>query len=86
MLRALFSFVFAAVMWVQVPQWQNDWSQCALDLPDVDCHWYVVAPDSTFGDGFSWENAAWFSVEGLQDVANLKNTMAGLQNRKPSEI
>ena len=38
MLQALASFVLAAVMWVQVPQWQNDWSRCAVDVPDVDCH------------------------------------------------
>ena len=24
-----------------------------------------------FGDGFDWETAPWYSVEGLQDVANL---------------
>ena len=30
MLKALFSLVFAAVMWVQVPQWQPDWSQCSV--------------------------------------------------------
>ena len=53
MLKALFSLVFAAVMWVQVPQWQPDWSQCSIDTPDVDCHWYVTAPDNTFGEGFS---------------------------------
>ena len=41
MLKALFSLVFAALMWVQVPQWQPDWSQCSVDTPDVDCHWYV---------------------------------------------
>ena len=50
MLQSLISLVFAAVMWVQVPQWANDWSQCSVDAPDVDCHWYVVAPDNTFGD------------------------------------
>ena len=75
MLQAILSAVFAAVMWVQVPQWQPDWSQCSVDTPDVDCHWYVVAPDNTFGEGFSWENAPWFSVEGLQDVAQLSSTM-----------
>ena len=67
MFKALFSLVVAAVMWVQVPQWQPDWSQCSVDTPDVDCHWYVTAPDNTFGEGFSWENAPWFSAEGLLD-------------------
>ena len=86
MLKALFSVVFAAVMWVQVPQWQPDWSQCAVDTPDVDCHWYVTAPDNTFGDGFSWENAPWFSAEGLRDVGELKDTMTALHGRASEEI
>ena len=85
MLQSLISLVFAAVMWVQVPQWANDWSQCSVDAPDVDCHWYVVAPDNTFGEGFSWEHAPWFSAEGLQDVANLKNTMTGIHRNATSE-
>ena len=81
MLQALASFVLAAVMWVQVPQWQNDWSRCAMDVPDVDCHWYVVAPDNTFGEGFSWENAPWFSAEGLSDVAELSRTMPAIHQQ-----
>ncbi|MBL6802098.1 MAG: hypothetical protein O2972_02530 [Cyanobacteria bacterium] len=80
MLQALISVVFAAVLWVQVPQWQNDWSQCSVDVPDVDCHWYVVAPDNTFGEGFSWENAPWFSAEGLLDIGRLKNTMGNIHD------
>ena len=78
MLRSLFSLVFAAVMWVQVPQWKADWSKCAVDVPDVSCHWYVVAPDSTFGEGFDWASAPWFDANGLQDVAKLENTMEGI--------
>ena len=81
MLQVLASFVLAAVMWVQVPQWQNDWSRCAVDVPDVDCHWYVVAPDNTFGEGFSWENAPWFSAEGLSDVAELSRTMPAIHQQ-----
>jgi|TARA_A200000113_G_scaffold172364_2_gene157341 hypothetical protein len=81
MLKALFSLVFAAVMWVQVPQWQPDWSQCSVDTPDVDCHWYVTAPDNTFGEGFSWENAPWFSAEGLRDVGDLNNTMTTIHGQ-----
>ena len=81
MLQALASFVLAGVMWVQVPQWQNDWSRCAVDVPDVDCHWYVVAPDNTFGEGFSWENAPWFSAEGLSDVAELSRTMPAIHQQ-----
>ena len=81
MLKPLFSLVFAAVMWVQVPQWQPDWSQCSVDTPDVDCHWYVTAPDNTFGEGFNWENAPWFSAEGLRDVGDLNNTMTTIHSQ-----
>ena len=42
-----------------------------VDVPDTSCHWYVANVDNTFGDGFDWETAPWYSVEGLQDVANL---------------
>ena len=47
----IFSFLLASVMWVQVPQWEADWSKCAVDVPDSSCHWYVAAPDNTFGEG-----------------------------------
>jgi hypothetical protein len=79
MLTSFISLVLASVMWVQVPQWENDWSKCAVDVPDVGCHWYIVNPDNTFGKGFSWENAPWFSAEGLLDVSKLENTMLTLQ-------
>lgn len=79
MLQSLFSLVFAAVMWVQVPQWANDWSQCSVDAPDVDCHWYVVAPDNTFGEGFDWATAPWFDVNGLHDIAQLQHTVDAIQ-------
>ena len=85
MLKALFSMVFAAVMWIQVPQWQPDWSQCSVDTPDVDCHWYVTAPDNTFGEGFSWENAPWFSAEGLRDVGELNHTMMAIHSQAAGE-
>ena len=29
------------VMYVQVPQWADDWAVCAVDIPDAKCHWYV---------------------------------------------
>ena len=79
MLRTIVSLLFAAVMWVQVPQWSNDWSKCAVDVPDTACHWYVVAPDNTFGEGFSWANAPWFSAEGLLDIGELTDTMTNIQ-------
>ncbi len=78
MLRSIASLLFAAVMWVQVPQWSNDWSKCAVDVPDTACHWYVVAPDNTFGEGFSWANAPWFSAEGLLDIGELSDTMSNI--------
>jgi hypothetical protein len=31
------------------------------------------------GEGFSWANAPWFSVEGLRDIGELHNTMASIQ-------
>ena len=67
----LFSFLFAVTLWVQVPQWSDDWSHCAVDVPDSSCHWYIVNADNTFGEGFDWANASWFDVNGLQDIANL---------------
>ena len=66
-----FSFLFAVTLWVQVPQWSDDWSNCAVDVPDSSCHWYIVNADNTFGEGFDWETAPWFDVNGLQDIANL---------------
>ena len=75
MLQGLFSLVLAAVMWVQVPQWQNDWSKCSVEAPDVDCHWYVVAPDNTFGEGFDWANAPWIDAHELLYAGNFNNTM-----------
>ena len=79
MIRSLLSLFFATILWVQVPQWQDDWSQCAVDVPDVACHWYITAPDSTLGEGFSWSNAPWFDAHGLQDIANIQNTVSNLQ-------
>ena len=59
-------------IWVQVPQWSDDWEKCAVDVPDAACHWYVANADNTFGEGFDWENAPWYSVEGLNDVAPIQ--------------
>ena len=60
------------VMWVQVPQWTDDWAVCAVDIPDAACHWYVANADNTFGERFDWENAPWFDVNGLKDVAPIQ--------------
>ena len=56
------------VLYVQVPQWTDDWAVCAVDIPDAQCHWYVQQADNTFGEGFDWETAPWFDANGLNDV------------------
>ena len=43
----LLSLILSSVLWVQVPQWSDDWSKCAVDVPDASCHWYITAPDNT---------------------------------------
>ena len=58
----------APVIWVQIPQWTDDWAVCAVDIPDASCHWYVAEADNTFGEGFDWETAPWFDANGLNDV------------------
>ena len=74
----LFSFILSLfanhlpVMYVQVPQWADDWAVCAVDIPDAKCHWYVMAPDNTFGEGFDWESAPWFDANGLNDIAPME--------------
>ena len=60
------------VIWVQVPQWTDDWAVCAVDIPDAACHWYVANADNTFGEGFDWESAPWFDANGLNDVAPMQ--------------
>ena len=60
------------VIWVQIPQWTDDWAVCAVDIPDASCHWYVAEADNTFGDGFDWETAPWFDANGLNDVSPIQ--------------
>jgi hypothetical protein len=43
-MKTILLMVIASVLWVQVPQWSDDWSKCAVDVPDAACHWYVSAP------------------------------------------
>jgi len=80
--QAIFALVISSVMWIQVPQWSDDWSKCAVDVPDAACHWYVIAPDNTFGEGFSWKNAPWFNASGLNDIARIskKTVLQKLQS------
>ena len=79
----ILSLFLSSILWVQVPQWSNDWSKCAVDVPDASCHWYVTSPDNTFGDGFDWANAPWFDANGLKDVPSIAKTTAieKLQNQ-----
>ena len=60
------------VIWVQVPQWTDDWAVCAVDIPDAACHWYVANADNTF----DWENAPWFDANGLNDVPPIQEETA----------
>ena len=78
----IFSILLSSILWVQVPQWSDDWSKCSVDIPDSSCHWYVSAPDNTFGKGFSWENAPWFDANGLNDIPPIesKTAIQKLQN------
>ena len=56
----------------------------SLAFPDAQCHWYVQQADNTFGEGFDWENAPWFDVNGLNDVPAIQASTAvqKLQERK----
>ena len=69
MISSFFALLFAALSFVQVPQWENDWKKCSVFVPDTACHWYVVNPDNTFGKGFSWITAPVYDVEALEDIA-----------------
>ena len=80
--KTAYAYDAEPVIWVQVPQWEAVGSNCAVDVPDSSCHWYVAAPDNTFGEGFNWENAPWFDANGLQDVAKIEkeSVVEKLQN------
>ena len=69
MLLSLFGVLLAVLNFVQVPQWDVDWKECSVSVPDTACHWYVVDPDNTFGKGFSWITAPELDIDALQDVA-----------------
>ena len=32
----------------------------------------MLAPDNTFGEGFSWDDAPWFDANGLNDGAPMQ--------------
>ena len=70
--KGIISLIILCSLWVQVPQWEDDWSRCAIDIPDSSCHWYIKSPDNTFGEGFDWKNAPWFDVNGLNDISKIE--------------
>ena len=72
----LLSLLLSSVLWVQVHQWSDDWSKCAVDIPDASCHWYITSPDNTFGEGFDWASAPWFDANGLNDVPSIDKQTA----------
>ena len=47
----LLSLLLSSLLWVQVPQWSDDWSKCSVDVPDSSCHWYYRSRQY-FGEGF----------------------------------
>ena len=69
MLLSLFGALLAVLNFVQVSQWDVDWKECLVSIPDTACHWYVVDPVNTFGKGFSWITAPSFDAEGVLDIA-----------------
>ena len=84
MFTSLFSLFISTLLWVQVPQWSDNWSKCALDVPDTACHWYIVSPDNRFGEGSDWNTAPWFNANGLNDVAKISSqtVLEKLQNKQ----
>ena len=68
----IISLIILFALWVQVPQWDDDWSKCAVDVPDASCHWYIKSPDNTYGNGFDWKNAPWFDANGLNDIPRIE--------------
>ena len=82
-MTGLINLLIVAVMWVQVPQWSDDWEVCAVDVPDAACHWYVANADNTFGEGFNWASAPWFDANGLSDVPSIdkKTAIQKLQSK-----
>ena len=81
--KEVFPLIILLSLWVQVPQWEDDWAKCAIDIPDSSCHWYVKSPDNTFGEGFDWDNAPFFDVNGLNDIAKIdkQTVLEKLQNK-----
>ena len=83
MINLISSILLSSILWVQVPQWSDDWSKCAIDVPDASCHWYVTSPDNTFGEGFDWSSAPWFDANGLKDIPSIdtQTAMQRLQSK-----
>ena len=43
---------YAETLWVQVPQWSDDWEKCAVDVPDASVIGTLLTLTNTFGEGF----------------------------------
>ena len=82
--KEIVSLIIVLSLWVQVPQWEDDWTKCAIDIPDSSCYWYVKSPDNTFGRGFDFDNAPLFDVNGLNDIAKIdkETVLQKLQNKE----
>ena len=33
-MKIIFTMVLSSILWIQVPQWDDDWAKCAVDVPD----------------------------------------------------
>ena len=69
-------------MWTQVPQWNDIWSKCVVDVPDVDCQLVHSRPGQYFGVGYKKETAPLFGVEGLYDISKLKDVVKSSRARR----
>ena len=66
------SIFFSRTLWVQVPQWNDDWPACSL--PDTSCHWYIVQADNILVMDLIGK-LPWYSIEGLQDMLIYDQTL-----------
>ena len=42
--KTAYAYEAEPVIWVQVPQWTDDWAVCAVDIPDAACHGMLQMP------------------------------------------
>lgn len=75
----LLALMMVMVVLVQVPQWQETWTQCSIDAPDVDCHWYVTSEQLDADIVFDWQAEAWYETEKLISIGKLKTPISVLK-------